>query len=69
MSHQVFIGATEMLVPKETIISRQGGRMNGSQYQMLIAVNKRAERDGKADFWSHLSNWTSCIAVRGRPTS
>ena len=42
MSHQVFIGATEMLVSKETIISRQGGRMNGSQYQMLIAVNKRS---------------------------
>ena len=42
MRNQVFIGTTEMLVSKETIISRQRRRMNGSQYQMLVAVNKRS---------------------------
>ena len=40
MGFQVFVCFTEMLIPKEAIVGREGRRMCRTEYQMLVTVNE-----------------------------
>lgn len=40
MFPQIIVGFAEMLVTEEAVIGREGRGMCGSQYQMLVAVDK-----------------------------